>query len=129
MNEQRNLILAAVLSVGILFGFDYFFGTLTPQAPAPEAQTATQTLSSAPQAPGQPALPGESLPAIPGSAPNVDMAVQQAQARASALTNSPRITIDSPRIGGSIALKGGRIDDIARSVRYGPAETLSASDH
>jgi YidC/Oxa1 family membrane protein insertase len=32
--------------------------------------------------------------------------------RATALAQSPRVSIESPRISGSIALKGGRIDDV-----------------
>ena len=57
----------------------------TPQAPP----------TGAPQAPGQQAPPPV-----------------QAVTRETALAASPRVRIDTPRLEGSIALKGGRIDDL-----------------
>ena len=56
MIDNKNLILAIVLSVAILFGFEYYF-KLTRPAPPPEQQTAGQTQpgQQAGQAPAAPA--------------------------------------------------------------------------
>src|SRR5208282_221911 len=58
-----------------------------------------------PKGEGQPtAAPGASLPGAP--APSAPETVSQV------LAASPRVAIDTPSIGGSIDLKGGKIDDI-----------------
>jgi YidC/Oxa1 family membrane protein insertase len=50
----------------------------------------------------------------PGAGPTVTAApAQVALSRAEALPLSPRITIDTPALAGSIALKGGLIDDVS----------------
>src|SRR5206468_8554602 len=51
---------------------------------------------------GTPLAPGQ-----PGAAPS------QPATREAVLAASPRIRIETPRVAGSIALKGGRIDDLA----------------
>ena len=60
-----------------------------------------------PAQPGQPGaappLPGQRAPAVPG----------QQLTREAVLAASPRVAIETPRLQGSIALKGGRIDDLA----------------
>ncbi len=95
-SEQRNLILAIVLSVVILLGFQFIFA---PEPVAPTDQTQQQ--AGAP-APGQPAqAPGVAAPGAP-----------RAATRAEALKAVERIRIDTPSLHGSIALQGGRIDDL-----------------
>src|SRR5437764_1072966 len=95
--EQRNLFLAIALSLAILIGFQILFPG--PETPSPESQTATQTATPAAPAaaPGAPVLPG---------------AAEAAATRAEAIARSTRATIDTPRLRGSIALAGGRIDDL-----------------
>lgn len=97
MNEQRNLLIAIVLSVLILFGFQWLF----PKAPAPTGST------QAPVA-GAPVQPGDNaqVPAVPAQAPTA------AENRASALEASRRIPVRSPKLHGSVALKGARLDDL-----------------
>ncbi len=101
MSDQRNLIIAIVLSVGILFAFQYFYEipkTREAQRQAAEtAQSETANGAGAPQAPGV---------GTPGGAP------AQALSRAEALAQSPRIKIDNGAVHGSIALKGSRFDDV-----------------
>lgn len=92
--EQRNLILAIVISIAILVGFQLFVEQ--PKPPAPVAQTSGQTAPS-----------GALLPSLPGSA-----AAPVVRDRATILTENPRVAIETPRTKGSIALVGGRIDDI-----------------
>src|SRR5688572_11431425 len=99
--EQRNLLLAIVLSVGILIGFQFLiekFQLVTPP-PAPQ-QTAPATST-----PG--AIPGA---IAPGTA--VGTAAPQAASREAAIAERPRVRINTPRLHGSIALSGGRIDDM-----------------
>ncbi len=112
MIDNKNLILAILLSVAILFGFEYFYGAMFPQpevAPgAPPKPTAEDTV---PKEPGVSPVPppaerlAPSAPAAVGpSAPGRD--------REAAIEGVPRVQIDTPSIAGSIALIGGRIDDV-----------------
>jgi YidC/Oxa1 family membrane protein insertase len=86
--QQRNIILATVISVAILLAFNYLGPR--PQHPPPGTQTAA-TSQPAPV----PAV--ATLPVVP---------------RPEVLAGSPRITIDSPRLAGSINLEGARLDDL-----------------
>src|SRR5690349_1742060 len=108
MENQRNLILAIALSVGILLAFQLFFEQKrapAPPAPAPQSQTAeTPRPAEAPAA----AVPGAPAPAATAPA---------APTREAALGAAPRLKITTPRLHGSIALVGGRIDDL-RLAQY-----------
>jgi YidC/Oxa1 family membrane protein insertase len=114
--DQRNLIIAIALSVAILLGFQLLF----PQ-PQPPRQQAQQTASQG--QPGATAPTGEAptttppTPAGPGTgAPNAGAPTQgtapSAESREAVLAKTPRVRIDTPRLHGSIALRGGRIDDL-----------------
>src|SRR5437868_4391307 len=123
MND-KNTIIAIVLSAVVVLGWQDFIGMpqmekqrqeaqlkqqqQTQQAPAP---TTTPAPGTAP-APGTVAQPG--APPAPGQA----TPAAQAQTRAAVLAASPRIAIDTPRLKGSIALKGARIDDLALSAYH-----------
>ena len=76
-------------------------------APAPDAvkQTAEQQVE-----PGPPQPEGGEISS--GGAPQPDIASGATLTREEALAQSPRIAIDTPSLKGSIALKGGRIDDL-----------------
>jgi len=102
MDQQKNLLLAIVLSVGIIFGFQYFLAPrLQTSSEAPATQTAQPaTQPTAPAAPGTPGAPGAATPAT------------QAMTREAALAASPRVKIETPRLAGSIDLIGGKIDDL-----------------
>src|SRR5947207_195071 len=66
--DQRNLLLAIVLSVGILIGFQYLFEKIRPPAPPPTPAVPTQTTPAAPgttipgTAPPGPKVPGPETP-------------------------------------------------------------------
>lgn len=118
-DENRNFILAAVLCVAVLVGWQYFF--VTP--PEPVASTETeQTLPA--DAAGTPApADGSGLAPVPDTTgkPQVDeqlggaglpVAASAVLPRAIALEQSPRVTLDSPSVDGSISLTGARIDDL-----------------
>jgi YidC/Oxa1 family membrane protein insertase len=105
MMDQKNLLLAIVISVVILVGFQYGFEYLRPPTPPhPTEQTATRP-SPAP-------TPSTSAPSATTPTPGSPPAAQQAQTREQALAASARVRIDTPRLHGSIALKGARIDDL-----------------
>ena len=95
-DEPRNLLLFAMLAVAILFGWPYLAGKLFPQAnPAPVAVRGGKTI----------ALPNPAAdPAADGPAAARDRRV--------VLAESPRVRIATPRLAGSINLKGARIDDL-----------------
>ncbi len=102
--EQKNLILAIVLSMAILFAFQF----MQPPPPEPAPETA-QTETAEPGAPAvaDPDLPG-AAPAVPSDTPG-GSALQE---RATLLEKTPRVVIETPVLSGSISLEGGRIDDL-----------------
>ncbi len=111
--DTKNLILAMGLSILVLIGWNYFFGI--PQIEKAR-QARVETTVAKPANPGQQA--DASLPALPAPAGTNPPAVtnsgsQPALTRDQAIGLSPRITIDTPDLKGSIALKGARIDDVA----------------
>ena len=111
--DQKNFIVAIVLSVLIIVGWQYAFPPAKP--PVNQQQTASTQNGTAPQAPsGAPGAPGTQGTVQPGAPAN-----QPAQivSRTEALARSPRVTFDTPELIGSINLKGARIDDV-RLAKY-----------
>jgi YidC/Oxa1 family membrane protein insertase len=110
--NNRNFILAIVLSIGVLFGWQYFFVPKHPPQ-APMTQTAQQQQPQVVPGPPQPHAEGEALAPTPGGIGQPTVAPQTiAQTRGEVLAATPRVAIDTPSIKGSINLKGGRIDDV-----------------
>jgi YidC/Oxa1 family membrane protein insertase len=106
MGNSRNLILAIALSVAILLAFDFYTSyersKLPPPAPVAAGQAVTQARApGAPRAVSPPGTPGTTGGALP-----------RLKSRAQVLAQTPRIKIETPRLDGSISLKGGRIDDL-----------------
>lgn len=102
MNDQKNMMLAIVLSVAILFGFQFLF----PPAEQPVQEQQTTQEGGVPSAPaGNPSF----APQIPGAE---DAAQKAVQTRTEKLDATARITIESPRLHGSLSVQGGRIDDL-----------------
>jgi YidC/Oxa1 family membrane protein insertase len=109
MPEQRNLILAIVLSVTIILAFQYFYELprikeAQRQQPAPIGETVSP---SAEGAPGAPVAPGTLTPGGEAVAPG--------QTREQSLAGTERVTIENERLHGSFALTGGRIDNLVLS--------------
>jgi YidC/Oxa1 family membrane protein insertase len=96
--DTRNLILAIVLSVLVLVGWNYFY--------APQLQKDHVTATAPAHTEGAPAPNSAAAPAVE---PASDAGPKT---RAEALAESARVTIDTPALEGSIALKGGLIDDL-----------------
>jgi YidC/Oxa1 family membrane protein insertase len=100
--DQKNLILAVVLSIGILLLWEVFIGG--PQREALEQQQAQQQTEQATQDERAPTLDGQAAPETAGG--------QGALSRAAAVEEAPRVAIDTPTLEGSINLRGARIDDL-----------------
>src|SRR5882672_10126658 len=116
MTDNRNTILAVILSGLVLIGWQYFFNIpqMEKQRAAERAQS--ELVKPAPQA-GNTATP-TATPQT-GSAPSATSPATNQPAtvapvgRDTAIAAGPRIKIDTPRLSGSIALKGARIDDLS----------------
>src|SRR5690349_21715068 len=98
--EQRNLLLAIVLSVGILIGFQFLIGKFYPPPPPPKP-AATQTVApkSGPTPPASgtaPAAPPTAAPSsASGAAPGTaGSAAGETQTREAAIAGQPRVKID-----------------------------------
>jgi YidC/Oxa1 family membrane protein insertase len=114
MTDNKNTILAIVLSALVLLGWQYFFAVPQEKSRQEQLQAQQQKQNTpAPAESGQPAQPQTQagVPQVPGqaSAPATAAALD----RPAALAASPRVAIATGSVQGSVALKGGRIDDIA----------------
>jgi YidC/Oxa1 family membrane protein insertase len=114
MTDQKNTILAIVLSALVLIGWQLYFGL--PQVEKQKQIQQQQAQERAQPAPGAPAQQaGAPAQPAPGATPQAPGQPTTAQplSREAAIAASPRVRIDTPSVSGSIALKGGRIDDIS----------------
>jgi YidC/Oxa1 family membrane protein insertase len=107
MTEQKNLIVAIVVSIGIILAFQYFYEM--PRLKDAQQQTKQQTAS-------QPLTPSSTTPATPGAAtpgaPAAAAPTPELTAEAAAAAGAPRLQIDNGRLHGSLSLAGSRIDDV-----------------
>jgi len=109
--DNRNMILAIVLSVAIILGFEFFNNQR--QSPAPDAGgQGERTATSATPTPAPASAPRANLPVPPGTRAPSSVVLSGAQNRTAAIKATPRLKIASSRLHGSIALTGGRIDDL-----------------
>ena len=109
--DNRNMMLAIVISIMIVFGFEFYFAKNRPPAPAPIAPTTGAPAASAPA----PSVTGTPLvappaPVVPGSS-GVPVPAAASVAGPSAVAG-PRIQIETPTLKGSLALEGARFDDL-----------------
>lgn len=115
--DNKNLLLAIVLSVLVLIGWNYFYGVPEMERQRQQAQTTTPSAQSSTQpgptgvpTPSQAGGPGQPQP---GTVPPAGAAPAVVQTRDGALAASPRLPLETPSLSGSINLRGARIDDIA----------------
>jgi YidC/Oxa1 family membrane protein insertase len=114
MGDHKNTILAILLSLIVVVGWQYFIGYPQMQHQQEQAQLkkqeATQVQPGATQ-PGaaQPSASEASAPPVP----NAPSAEPPAANREAIIKSSPRVAVDTPRLHGTIDLKGGRIDDLS----------------
>ncbi|PTV95723.1 protein translocase subunit yidC [Rhodobacter aestuarii] len=98
-NQNKNLMLATVLSALVIVVWTVFFPPPAPVEPEGET-TATTATSEATATP--PVAAATAVPALP-----------EAAAPAAAVETAPRISIDTPELTGSISLMGARFDDLS----------------
>ena len=113
MIEHKNTILAIVLSLIVVVGWQYFVGY-----PQMEKQRREAELKQQEQAQLQPGVaksttptPQNGTPAVPGAPAGAGL--QPENARGAMVAASPRVAIDTPRLNGSVDLKGARIDNLS----------------
>ena len=94
-HNNKNFILAIVLSMAIIFGWQYFYAI-------PIAEQARQETTTA-----QPNTTTTTTAQVPGS-PTAVTPVTRDQA----LASTPRLKIDTPELQGSINLTGAQLDDL-----------------
>jgi YidC/Oxa1 family membrane protein insertase len=117
MTDNKNTILAIALSALVLIAWQFFFAM--PQEKARQEKLQAEQLTQKQQTPAQPSQPGQPvpIPAQPGLPQAPGQTAQTpadiAANRGAALAKSPRVPIATDSLQGSIALKGGRIDDLA----------------
>ena len=97
-DQNKNLILATALSFRVILGWYSFF-------PPPEPEPAPETVANE-------TAPAGDTAAAPGAA-QPDTAVSTQPSEEAQAPDAPRLTIDTPRLAGSISLQGGRMDDLA----------------
>ena len=104
--NNNNMFLAIALSALVIFAWQYF--VVGPQMKAEQAKQAALAHQ-------EKLHPPVSAPASPGAAPNLPSMAGTTthMSREAALkAGGERVAIDSPLLDGSIALKGGRLDDL-----------------
>src|SRR6266851_3203951 len=107
MHDQNNVFYAVALSLVILITWQYFFATSFLGKPS--AQKTSQLGMMAPGA----AIGPQPQAIAPQAAAIPSPQRSQQFSRQDALARSQRVAIDTPRLRGSIALTGARIDDLS----------------
>ncbi len=105
-DQNKNLILATVLSFIVILVWFVLFPPPEPVPPAPE-QTGSQATDLTTPQPGDTAAVPNLTDAPVTTQGAVATTPEQSQA------DIPRIAIETPRLTGSISLLGGRIDDLS----------------
>ena len=103
--DQKNFLIFAVIAAIILFAWEPIVGRFFPSPPPPVTIEGGKTVA-------QPDPRAVSAPDTP----------TEIRDRAAVLAESPRIAIETPRVRGSLNLRGARIDDLVL-VRH--AETIA----
>src|SRR5580658_8687780 len=117
MKDHKNTILAIVLSLVVVVGWQYFIGYPQMEKQRKDAllkQQEQAQLAPAQPATGQPATPGSPAPQA-GALPGAPAAAAQplVQTREALIAATPHVAIVTPRLNGSIDLKGGRLDNLS----------------
>ncbi|EAQ33932.1 putative inner membrane protein translocase component YidC [Nitrobacter sp. Nb-311A] len=103
MSENRNTIIAIVLSALVLIAWQYFYNI--PQMEKDRAAQQAQSELAKSQKESSEAAPNSPTPGQPAAKSAV-------VARDVAIASKPRVKIHTPRLSGSLSLTGARIDDL-----------------
>src|SRR6202140_4550888 len=120
MGDHKNTILAIVLSVIVVVGWQYFIGYPQMEKQRQQAELKQQEQSQTQPGATQPnaAQPGATPGATPGAGtppllPGTAAPAVATASREAVIAASPRVAIATPTLHGIIDLKGGRIDDLS----------------
>ena len=134
--DQKNMLLAILLSVCVLLGWQYFYAQ-----PKVDAERKRQTEIAAQEKQKQQAAPGTAVtsdgaaPVAPGTGTSAAgrvttdggaAPIATSISREAALSRTPRLAIETPALLGSINLQGGRIDDLKLARHRVSIEPTSA---
>ncbi|WP_339822383.1 membrane protein insertase YidC [uncultured Parasphingorhabdus sp.] len=111
MDNKRNIIMAVLLTGIILFGWPMLMEQFFP-----DMANKNEVVEQA-NAPANDQVPGDKMTPVAGSSSTsteiaTDAGSDKIRPLATVLRENPRVLIDTPRVKGSINLKGGRIDDL-----------------
>ncbi|HMP57482.1 MAG TPA: membrane protein insertase YidC, partial [Novosphingobium sp.] len=131
MDNQRNLILAVVLTGLVLFGWDAGLRWMYPDYGKPKP-VATAPATAPADIPASDAAPAKEKHTREGGLTNAADIAQEARDLKTALAAPGRVPVEAPGLVGSISLTGAVVDDIS-TVRHrqtidkdsGPARIFS----
>ena len=118
--EQKNLLLAIILSALIMVGFQWYAShQRTSEAEKVGDQSKNDGLTSLPQQSGSHSEQARKKSIVELNAPSLPLPIpggnnldKEAKKLENAISRTPRIKIKSPRVTGSISLIGARIDNL-----------------
>jgi YidC/Oxa1 family membrane protein insertase len=105
-SNNNNMILAIALSALVIFAWQFF--VVGPQMKAEQAKQA----ALAQQEKLHPKAAAPTAPGAGATVPGMDGSVVHMSRDAALKASGARVAIDSPLLDGSIALKGGKLDDL-----------------
>jgi YidC/Oxa1 family membrane protein insertase len=114
-DNQKNLLLAIVLSVGVLLAWQVFYAGPKLKDDQERRQRIQQEQSQVKEQPGAPKTGPVTAPGAvpqPGAVVPSAAPAPPALTRDAALQTTTRVRIETPSLRGSIALAGGRLDDL-----------------
>ena len=120
MNDQNNFLMAIILSLAVLLGWQFF----VTEPRLAEERARQQALAETPQEAenGAPRADGLAANMAPQATPQPDNTAARPQMAHNRVTEgfatSPRVTIETQQLTGSIALMGARFDDLVLTA-YG----------
>jgi YidC/Oxa1 family membrane protein insertase len=121
MTDQKNTFIAIALSALLLLGWQYFYGIpqMEKQKQQQQLQQQTQTQPAQGTSGGAPATPGQPVPqagtANVPAAPGAPGTAPASVTRDAVIAARKHVAIDTPRVKGTIALTGARLDDLSLS--------------
>ncbi|MEO9467784.1 membrane protein insertase YidC [Parasphingorhabdus sp.] len=111
MDDKRNIIMAVLLTGIILFGWPLFMEQFFPEMV--NDNDAVEQVSDPAVNPASADGSAPAVSTVPGSASiATGAAIGQIRPLAAVLPESSRVTIDTPRLSGSVNLQGAKIDDL-----------------
>src|SRR3954447_13051845 len=103
MTDNRNTILAVILSGLVLIAWQYFYNVPQMEKQRAQSQTQAELAKPSPQAtPGSATPQAGTVPSANAPANNAAASAAPVVSRDAAIAATPRVKIDTPRVSGSI---------------------------